>query len=48
MGRPNEDQHRRRNVRDAILRAGTRLGWQMTPVSAGLVHDAIRMELLRA
>jgi hypothetical protein len=31
------------HVRDAILRAGTRLGWQMTPVSTGLVNGRIAL-----
>jgi hypothetical protein len=30
-------------VRDAILRAGTRLGWQMTPVSVGVVNGRIAL-----
>jgi len=30
-------------VRDAILRAGTRLGWQMTPASTGLVNGRIAL-----
>src|SRR5947209_11698579 len=31
------------NVRDAIVRAGSKLGWQMTPASSGVIEGRLNL-----